>query len=241
MKTVAAKLIIGIRQYFTKTGFSKAVLGLSGGVDSALVVALTATALGPKNVTVLIMPEHGVTNPKNVADAAALAKQIGVKALTVPINRYLGTFQASSWKQSKLAKMNLRARIRAVLLYNYANSNGCLVVGTTNKTEMMLGYFTKYGDGAVDLEPIATLYKCEVRATARMLGVPDCIVDKTPTAELFRGQTDETELGMSYDDADSLLMRISKGQPAIGKKAAQIQKIMTVNAHKSKLPPVMDR
>lgn len=241
MKTIADKLIVGLRQYFKQAGFSKAVLGLSGGVDSALVAVLTGLALGPKNVTVLIMPEHDVTNPKNVADAAVLAKQIGVKAITVPINRYLSTFQASSWKQSKLAKMNLRARIRAVLLYNYANSNECLVVGTTNKTEMMLGYFTKYGDGAADLEPIATLYKCEVRAMARMLGVPDRIVDKTPTAELFRGQTDETELGMGYDDADALLMRISKGQPATGKKAAHIQKIMDINAHKSKLPPVMDR
>lgn len=239
MKRQADCIIAGIREYFKRTGFSAAVIGMSGGVDSALTTVLTAKALGPKHVTALLMPEHGLTNPKNTADAAALAKQLGVHAITIPINRFLSPFGNLGWKQSKLAKMNLRARSRAMLLYNYANSNRCLVVGTSNKTELKLGYFTKYGDGAVDLEPIGNLYKCEVRAMARMLGVPDRMVDKTPTAELFRGQTDELELGMSYDDADSLLMRLERGEKLSSKKGAQLMKIITTNAHKSQLPPVI--
>lgn len=239
MKRKAERIIAGIQQYFAQAGMRRAVLGLSGGVDSALTAVLTAKALGPKSVTALLMPEHGLTDPKNIGDAAKLAKQLGIRTLTVPINRYLSAFANSQWKQSKLAKANLRARIRAVLLYNYANSNDYLVVGTSNKTELMLGYFTKYGDGAVDLEPIGNLYKCEVRAMARMLGVPDRIVDKTPTAELWRGQTDELELGMSYDDADSLLMRLEKGERITGKKAEQIKKIVATNAHKTKLPQVI--
>lgn len=240
MKRRADHLIAGIRQYFKQSGFSHAVLGMSGGLDSALTAVLAAKALGPKNVTALIIPEHGLTSPKNTADAAALAKQLGIKAITIPLNRFLSPFANVGWKQSKLAKMNLRARARALLLYNYANSNGCLVVGTGNKTELKLGYFTKYGDGAVDLEPIGDLYKCEVRTMARLLGVPDRIVDKTPTAELFHGQTDELELGMSYDDADALLMRQARGEPVTGKKGARILKIIAMNAHKTQLPPVLE-
>ncbi|HLC66464.1 MAG TPA: NAD+ synthase [Candidatus Nanoarchaeia archaeon] len=239
MKREADEITEGIRAYFRQAKFSKGVLGISGGVDSALAAVLSVQALGAKNVTALLMPEHGLTKPQNMADAAALAKKLGIRTFTVPINRFLAPYANMPWKESRLAKANLRSRIRALILYNYANSNSCLVIGTTNKTEMMLGYFTKYGDGAVDLELLATLYKCEVRAMARMLGVPDHIVDKTPTAELWRGQTDELELGMSYDDADSILMRLEKGEKLSSRKAEQIKKIMTINAHKSKLPPVI--
>ena len=188
----------------------KVLVLMSGGVDSSLTAVLAAKALGAKNVTALLMPEHGLTHPKNVKDAAELAKKFKIRTLTIPINRYLAPFANNGWRQPKLAKANLRARIRAMLLYNYANSNNCLVIGTSNKTELRLGYFTKYGDGAVDLEPLGTLYKCDVRSMARFLGIPDHVVDKTPTAELFRGQSDELELGMKYDDADILLMKIEK-------------------------------
>ena len=204
-QAVYKKLIDGIRDYFTKNNAKKAVIGLSGGIDSSLSAKLVADAIGKENVHGLIMPVMGVSSQENIADAVELCKLIGMIYSVVYINRFLEGLEDLEWGQSKIAKMNSASRIRAVLLYNYANTHNALVIGTSNKTEILLGYFTKYGDGAVDIEVIGELFKTDERELARFVGIPDKIINKTPTAELYHGQTDEDELGLSYDELDKIL------------------------------------
>ena len=204
-QAVYKKLTGGIRDYFTKNNAKKAVIGLSGGIDSSLSAKLVADAIGKENVHGLIMPVMGVSSQENIADAVELCKLIGMIYSVVYINRFLEGLEDLEWGQSKIAKMNSASRIRAVLLYNYANTHNALVIGTSNKTEILLGYFTKYGDGAVDIEVIGELFKTDERELARFVGIPDKIINKTPTAELYHGQTDEDELGLSYDELDKIL------------------------------------
>jgi len=149
-KNIYNNLIIGIEDYFKKHNIKKAVIGLSGGIDSALSAKLVADALGKGNIHALLMPLKGLSSKKNVDDAVDVCKWIGIEYNIVHINEFLKEFNELKWKQNKLAKMNTASRVRAVLLYNYANTHDALVVGTSNKTEIILGYFTKYGDGAVD-------------------------------------------------------------------------------------------
>ena len=158
-----------------------------------------------ENVHGLIMPVMGVSSQENITDAVELCKLIGIGYSVAHINRFLEGFEDLEWGQSKIAKMNSASRIRAVLLYNYSNTHNALVIGTSNKTEILLGYFTKYGDGAVDIEVIGELFKTDERELARFIGIPDKIINKTPTAELYHGQTDEEELGVSYDELDKIL------------------------------------
>lgn len=207
---IYTKLISQISKFFTDTGFKKVVLGVSGGIDSALVLKLLVDALKPENVTGLIMPEYGVTQDENTSHARVLCDFLGVENYTIPINRYLQDLTLLPWKPSNLAQMNTKARIRTVILYNYANTNHSLVVGTSNKSELLLGYGTKFGDLACDLMPIGDLYKTDVYALAEHLSLPQEIIEKAPTAELFKGQTDETDLGLSYAEIDRLLREFEK-------------------------------
>jgi len=204
-QAVYKKLINGIRDYFTKNNIKKAIIGLSGGIDSSLCAKLVVDAIGKENMHGLIMPVMGLSSQENVADAVELCKLIGMSYSIIHINRFLEGFEDLEWGQSKIAKMNSASRIRAVLLYNYANTHNALVIGTSNKTEISLGYFTKYGDGAVDIEVIGELFKTDERELARFLGIPEKIINKTPTAELYHGQTDEEELGVSYGELDKIL------------------------------------
>ncbi len=204
-EAVYKKLINGIRDYFTENNIKKAVIGLSGGIDSSVSAKLVADAIGKENVHGLIMPVMGVSSQENIADAVELCKLIGMSYSVVYINRFLEGFEDLEWGQSKIAKMNSASRIRAVLLYNYANTHNALVIGTSNKTEILLGYFTKYGDGAVDIEVIGKLFKTDERELAKFLGIPERIINKTPTAELYHGQSDEEELGVSYEELDKIL------------------------------------
>ena len=211
-QAVYKKLIDGIRDYFTKNNAKKAVVGLSGGIDSSLCAKLVADAIGKENVHGLIMPVMGVSSQENIADAVELCKLIGMSYSVVHINRFLEGFEDLEWGQSRIAKMNSASRIRAVLLYNYSNTHNALVIGTSNKTEILLGYFTKYGDGAVDIEVIGELFKTDERELARFIGIPEKIITKTPTAELYHGQTDEGELGVSYDELDKILKLHADGK-----------------------------
>ena len=233
MKRTYDRLIKGIRDYFRRNNIKKAVIGLSGGIDSALSLKLVADAIGNKNITALIMPEKGLTKLENVKDAVNLCKELKVSYKIVPINNFLNEFKKiKEWKQNKNALINTKARIRAVLLYNYANTHNAIVIGTSNKTEIALGYFTKYGDGAVDIEVIGDLYKTEVWELAKYLKLPKNIINKTPSAELYHGHTDEEEIGEKYQDIDLML----KGKK---KKSNKIIELIKKNKHKTEKIPVI--
>jgi len=204
-KQIYDKLIVGIKDYFTKSNVKKAVIGLSGGIDSSVSLKLVADAIGTENVYGLILPLKGLSSEEHTNDAVDLCKLFGVKYSIIDVKHYLVEFEKVEWKQNKIAKMNTASRIRAVLLYNYANTHSALVIGTSNKTEILLGYYTKYGDGTVDIEVIGELFKTDERELARFLKIPEKIITKTPTAELYHGQTDEEELGVSYDELDKIL------------------------------------
>ncbi|MFH1850259.1 MAG: NAD+ synthase [archaeon] len=241
------EIVAAIRQYFQLNNCKRAVVGISGGIDSALSAGLTAEAIGAGNLHALIMPETGLTAKQNISDAIGLCKHLRIQYTVIPIDPMLDSFGRLPWRQARIASMNTKSRIRSLLLYNYANSLNCLVIGTSNKTEIRLGYYTKYGDGAVDLEVIGSLYKTEVYRLAEKIGIPKSIIAKKPTAELASGQTDEDELGGSYDDIDAILrlMDQGKGKDEIAGASndsnlveAIIRRIRSTE-HKRHMPPVI--
>jgi len=202
---IHGKITSGMKTVFSDSGTGRAVLGLSGGIDSALCARLAADCLGRENVTALLIPEKGITPERTVNAAKAFAERLGIEYHLQEINEFIAPFGKVAWEQSKIAQANTRARVRAVLLYNFANSNKALVVGTGNKSEMLLGYFTKFGDAAADLLPIADLWKTEVFELADYLGLPKEILESAPSAHLWVGQTDKKELGADYETLDAIL------------------------------------
>ena len=230
-------LVEQIKQFFQKQGKSKAVIGLSGGIDSAVVLSLLCKTLGAKQVTAILMPNTKTTKKTSTSDAENLAKKLNCNYFIMPIDKIINSFSKLPWEQKPIAKANICARIRANILYNYANSFESLVVGTDNKTEYYLGYFTKYGDGAADFFPIINLLKTEVRELAKELGLPSCFLEKAPSAELWENQEDEKELGLTYETIDSLLPLIleEKETPINQKEAVKkIKELIKKSEHKRK-------
>lgn len=232
-------LVKGLKDFFQKSGFKKAVLGLSGGVDSALVAKLAVMALGKENVTALLMPKEGLSSAHSISDAKAWAEELGIKYEIIPINPFLKNYQALPWKETQQAHMNIQSRIRATILYHYANCHGALVLGTGNKTELTLGYFTKFGDGAADILPIGNLYKTEVWEMAKELVLPEAIIQKTPSAELREGHTDEAEIGMSYAEIDEILKKFEIRGKAETKNEMKLEARIQINEHKHQTPPII--
>lgn len=184
------------------------VLGLSGGIDSACVAGLAKMAVGEKNVLGLIMPCG--SHPEDARLGKELAAVLNIKTKEVALDKNYDDFVAMNPDANKLAKANLKPRMRMTTLYYFANSLNYIVAGTGNKSELLVGYFTKYGDGGVDILPIAGLLKCEVRLLAEELGVPKAIIERPPSAGLWSGQTDETEMGMTYEELDKTIVAIEK-------------------------------
>lgn len=193
-----------IKSEITRVGFARAVVGLSGGIDSALSCILAAQALGPENVLAVRMP-YKASSRDSLEHAQLLIDQLGVQSKTIEITDMVEPLIQLDPEMSKVRKGNLMARARMIVLYDQSEAFKGLVVGTSNKTEILLGYSTMFGDSASALNPIGDLYKTQVRQLSRALNVPAPIVDKPPSADLWAGQTDETELGFTYEEVDRLL------------------------------------
>ncbi|MDQ6714375.1 MAG: NAD+ synthase [Candidatus Dormibacteraeota bacterium] len=199
------RILVGfIRNEVRKVGFERVVLGLSGGVDSSLVAALAAEALGADNVLALIMP-YKTSDPKSKSDALQVVKQLGIHQLEIDISPQIDTYFSRFPEADQKRRGNKMARERMSILYDQSWAWRALVIGTSNKTELLLGYGTIYGDMASAINPLGDLYKTQVWQLADALGVPTSIVQKAPSADLWAGQSDETELGFQYRMIDQLL------------------------------------
>ena len=190
-----------------KAGFGRAVLGLSGGIDSALSCYLVARALGTENVLALRLP-HQASSPESLAHADLVIEDLGIRSETVEITDMVEALAEASPGMNAHRKGNVMARARMTIIFDRSLAENALVIGTSNKTELMLGYGTIYGDLASAINPIGDLYKTQVRQLARAIGVPDVIIDKAPSADLIPGQTDEDDFGFSYERVDQLLYLI---------------------------------
>jgi NAD+ synthase len=209
------QLVDFLRTYGAESGASGFVLGVSGGIDSALVAALAAEAVGRERVLGLLLP-HATSDPQDAAHGEMVCRHLGVPFERVEITRIVQAVEEAcpAHRPTGMGAHNVRPRARMMVLYAHAAAMGRLVLGTGNKSELLTGYFTKWGDGAADLYPLGDLYKTEVWALARHVGLPEAVVAKPPSAGLFAGQTDEGELGIRYADLDRVLAEMEGGHDA---------------------------
>ena len=257
---LADRISAWLKERIDEAGSDRFVLGLSGGIDSAVVCGLCARAVGPDRVLAVIMPSSSIA--QDTIEAQKVADAFGIRLTTIDLTAVAeAIFDAmpseheiydsilqepipdGSEARLQLARANVRPRSRMIANYYLANLSRGIVVGTGNKTEYMIGYSTKYGDAGVDLAPLLDLYKFEVRAVARAIGVPESVITRPPSAGLWEGQTDEDEIGISYDDLDATLMAMESGDtsaiaPDLLAKVAQ--KIAS-SAHKRATVPAFSR
>ncbi|MFQ6071527.1 MAG: NAD(+) synthase [Methanosarcinales archaeon] len=236
-KKVTNTIVQWLRERVKDASAKGLVVGLSGGVDSSVTSILCKKAF-PENTLGLIMPCF--SNPSDIEHAILLADTFDINIKKIELTPVLETFytqlsgETYSETYQSLAIANIKPRLRMITLYYFANKNNYLVCGTGNKSELCVGYFTKYGDGGVDLLPIGDLLKTEVRELAKYLGVPKVIIEKTPSAGLWTGQTDEHELGITYDVLDRYL-QIGEGSAEV---KDTVERMIANSAHKRNTPPV---
>jgi NAD+ synthase len=235
-----------IRTYVESAGSENVILGLSGGVDSAVSAVLCQEALGAKHVQCLFLPDE-TTPSLDRKHIGLLTKTCHLRVKEITITRFVESFFAALKQTRRLTLANIKPRVRMILLYEYANETNSLVCGTSNKSEILVGYFTKYGDGGVDFQPLGDLYKTQIYQLATYLKIPAPVISKPPTAGLWVGQTDEKELRMSYETLDKILYGLEVKYPdaeiqkMAGASTAQVQRIrqMRVNSqHKRRAPLV---
>ena len=207
LKEVHSELVEFLRESFKKAGFSKAVLGLSGGIDSALVAYLLRDALGKENVLAIMMP-YKSSNPDSLNHAKLVVEDLKISAKTIEITDMIDAYFKNEKEASSLRMGNKMARERMSILFDYSSKENALVVGTSNKTEIYLGYSTQFGDSACALNPIGDLYKTNIWDLSRYLKIPNELIEKKPSADLWEGQTDEQEMGLTYKEADQVLYRM---------------------------------
>ncbi|RPH37405.1 MAG: NAD+ synthase [Planctomycetota bacterium] len=203
-ETVRKVLVGFLENEVRKAGFERVVVGVSGGVDSSLAAYLAAEALGPQNVWGIQMP-YRTSSPESAAHGRLVVEALGIQHLTVDISPMIDAYFAAVPDADQMRRGNKMARERMTILYDHSARLSALVLGTSNKTELLLGYGTQYGDMASAINPLGDLYKSQVWQLARHVKVPDVIVEKEPSADLWAGQTDEAELGFTYEEVDRLL------------------------------------
>ncbi len=241
------KIVNFIKAKVQEARANGAVIGLSGGIVSSLTAYLSVEALGAENVFGILLPEKNVTSEQDIEDAHEVVKILGIEHKLIDISEVLKSFSSSIPdfdRNNLIANGNLKARIRMCTLYYHANLLNRMVIGTGNKTELLLGYFTKYGDGGVDIEPLGCLYKTQVRGLARYMGLPQRIIEKIPTAGLWPGQTDEGELGVTYEVADKILTKLVDEEYEVSEikkifspqQVERLLSLLTANEHK-RMPP----
>jgi len=202
---LAREILAGfIRSEITRVGMARAIINLSGGLDSALSCALAVEALGPENVIALRLPYRS-SSPDSLAHAQLVIDQYGIHSETIEITDMVNPLIEREPSMANVRKGNIMARARMIVLYDQSEAFKALPVGTSNKTEILLGYSTLYGDSASAMNPIGDLYKTQVRQLSRAMNVSEPIIAKPPSADLWEGQTDEKELGFTYEDVDRLL------------------------------------
>ena len=244
---LARDILVGfVKSEIERVGFKRAVLGLSGGIDSALSCFLAAEALGPENVLAVRLP-YRLSSQESYDHAQLVIDQLGVQTRTIDISQIADGLINQIPDMNQIRQGNIMSRSRMICLYDQSAEFNALVVGTCNKTEILLGYSTLYGDSACAINPIGDLYKTQVRELSRAMGVPDIIIDKAPTADLWVGQTDEGELGFTYAEVDRLLFLLidERYRPeeciAAGFDAAFVHQVIARvqrNQFKRILPPI---
>lgn len=241
------KIGLFLQDALDESGADGFVLGLSGGLDSAVAAKVASMAAGPENVVCWTMPA-GPTSEENVEDARELADELGVELREVDISPVVDRFRAGTpFELGKVAAGNVQARVRMVYEYIEANENNMMVLGADNKSEIQLGYFTKHGDGAVDVAPFGDLYKTELKEFAEWLELDPKFIEKQPTAELWEGQTDESELGDPYEVIDPILKCLIEEELGVEKtaektgynveKVRKYAKMRRDSEHKRRRPP----
>ncbi|WP_053946968.1 NAD+ synthase [Halolamina sediminis] len=250
LEAAREEIVSFIRDTVDAAGAEGAVLGLSGGIDSTLTAYLAVEALGEDGLHGLTMPAR-VSDEELMSDAEAVAESLGIPYDVIEIEPIAETFDEAYPEgiEDKTAAGNVRVRTRAVLNYYVANTENRVVLGTGNRSEAMTGYFTKYGDQAVDCNPIGDLYKQQVRQLAAHVGVPHELVMQTPTAEMWEGQTDEEEMGLNYDHLDAVLALHVDGPLSTAatvryvdgvteEHVQRVEELVEGSAHKRSMPPV---
>jgi len=226
-----------LRRKVKETGAAGILVGLSGGIDSAVVAVLAQRSVGDRVLT-LLLPCHSL--PRDERDALLVANHFQLPWERVDLAPVYDSFLKQLPPAGRLCQANLKPRLRMAALYYYANRLNYLVMGTGNKSERMMGYFTKYGDGGVDLNPLGDLTKTQVRRLAGELGIPDRIIDRPPSAGLWEGQTDEQDMNIRYLDLDRIIEGLERGKKpkASGKKMGYVKEMMARSRHKRQCPPV---
>ena len=238
-KNEIVKISSFLETYLTASGFKKLIIGISGGIDSALSAALAVKAIGKENVIGVLMP-YKLSNPESLQDGKILCSHLDITYKVVDISKMVDAyFEANDPEADKLRFGNWMARTRMCVLFDLSAKYDALVVGTTNQSELMTGYFTQYGDSACAIEPIGKLYKSEVWEMARTLGIPNKLIEKTPTADLWENQSDENEMGISYAELDQILYSISKNKSLEQFPDSQVNLVYRLIARSSfkRLPP----
>ncbi|MEA3407069.1 MAG: NAD+ synthase [Chloroflexota bacterium] len=241
------RIVHFLRGYAEGAGRPRFVVGLSGGVDSSLATALAARAVGSENVKAIVLP-HEKSSPESERDAHLVIDKLGLPFTRFEITEMMEPLFRRYPVMGKTRKGNAMARCRMLILYDQSEEFGGLVLGTSNRTEWLLGYFTLYGDGAAAIEPLAHLYKCQVRRLAAYVGIPEDILEKAPSADLWAGQTDEKELGFTYDAADQILYLLTERNLGVKEVVAQgfdrgivqaVKRHMESTAFKRRLAPML--